>query len=143
MRFDTTVNKMVHDACKTGVITVNGGDQKRSHISMQDICRAYKQLVNIPGEIIAGQTFNYVTENQSVKETAEIVAAASGAKIVYKPHSDNRSYSVSGHKARRVLGFEPKETITEAIEYLVALFQGGYLSWKDLSDDKYKNIVAL
>jgi nucleoside-diphosphate-sugar epimerase len=77
------------------------------------------------------------------KRTAEIVAEVSGAKIVYKPHSDNRSYSVSGHKARRVLGFEPKETITEAIEYLVAFFQGGYLSWKDLSDDKYKNIVAL
>ena len=141
MRFDTTVNKMVHDACKTGVITVYGGEQKRSHISIQDICRAYKQLMILPPEVIAGETFNYVAENLTVKELAMMVAEVTGAKCLFKERSDDRSYSVSGEKARRILGFEPKQTIREVVEYMTTLFQGGY--WKDTSAPKYTNIVAL
>jgi len=137
MRFDTTVNKMTHDAMRTGTITVNGGEQKRSHIHMHDICKAYIQLLNLPTNVIEGEIFNYVGENQRVADTALTVSAATGAIIKKEERTDNRSYSVSGHKARRILGFEPKKTVRDAVEYMVMKFRAG--KWKDSHAPQYKN----
>ncbi len=141
MRFDTTVNKMIHDAMKTGVITVNGGEQKRSHISIQDLCRAYKMLMIASTDRINGEVFNLVSENLTVKELALMVAEITGAKVNFKERTDDRSYSVDGTKAKEMLGFEPKQTIRDVVEYMTTLFQGGY--WKDTSAPKYTNIIAL
>jgi nucleoside-diphosphate-sugar epimerase len=74
MRFDTTVNKMTHDAIRYGSIKVNGGSQKRSHIHIQDLAQAYRILVTAPADVVAGQVFNLVGENQTVLETAQTVA---------------------------------------------------------------------
>ncbi len=70
-RFDLTINKMVHDAMRTRCITVCGGEQKRSHIHIRDICDFYRLLVSqIEPGVIAGQTFHVVGVNESILETA-------------------------------------------------------------------------
>lgn len=141
MRFDTTVNKMTHDAMRAPhVITVNGGEQKRSHIHMHDLCRAYKRLLNVPSEVVEGEIFNLVGENQTVMQTAEIVSECTGAALERRPRSDNRSYSVSGEKARKALDFVPRKTVREAVEYMVMHFRGG--KWKDTSHPNYMNFCA-
>jgi rfaE bifunctional protein nucleotidyltransferase chain/domain len=99
-RFDLTVNMMVHDAMRKGTIKVNGGDQKRSHIHMHDMLRAYKALLEAPAEKVAGETFNFVAQNLSVMETAIIVSDITEADIEVGPATDNRSYTVDGTKAR-------------------------------------------
>ena len=140
MRFDLTVNMMVHDAVRRGVITVNGGEQKRSHIHIQDLCDFYALIIDLAHERSAGQVFNVVAENMTVMETAEIVAEATGARIEVLPRSDNRSYSVDGTKAREVLGFKPKRTVEQAVLKLKAHFDSGY--WKDsLTNPRYMNVV--
>lgn len=139
-RLDLTVNMMVHDAVRKGVIRVNGGQQKRSHIHMHDICRAYRRLLDVPRSVIAGQVFNLVAENQTVLETAQIVAEETGALIDVGPATDDRSYSVDGSKARRVLDFIPKKTVRDAVRDLKARFDEGM--WKDsMTNPYYMNLA--
>ena len=139
-RFDLTVNKMVYDAMLNGVVTVNGGEQKRSHIHIKDISDFYKLLLKAPLKKIAGEVFNVVAENQTVLETSQLVAAALKAKIEIKPRTDTRSYSVDGTKAREVLGFTPKKRVADAIRDLKIGFDSGY--WQDSeTNDAYRNVV--
>lgn len=150
MRFDLTVNKMVHDAIRRGVITVNGGNQKRSHIHMQDICDFYSLLLDLAPEISAGQAFNVVAENQTVLETAEIVIRTLAphvrrsrnmpAFIKVQDATDERSYSVDGTKARDVLGFVPRKKVQDAVQDLKAKFDDGL--WEDsMTNGLYQNVV--
>ena len=139
-RFDLTVNKMVYDAMAKGVITVNGGEQKRSHVHIKDISDFYKLILKAPIEKIAGEVFNVVAENQSVLETAQLVASYLKAKVKIQPRSDNRSYTVDGTKAREVLGFTPKKRVADAIKDLKIGFDSGY--WQDSeTNDAYWNVV--
>ena len=142
-RFDLTVNMMVHDAIRRGIITVNGGAQKRCHIHLQDICDFYMLLLEAAPDLIAGQAFNVVAENASVIRTAMRVAKALGGnvQIDVKPRSDNRSYTVDGAKALEVLGFVPTRTIEDAVRDLKARFDGGY--WLDsLTNEGYHNLAT-
>jgi len=123
-RFDITVNKMVHSAHTEGVIKVNGGQQKRCHIHILDLVQAYLLLLEAPQAKIAGQAFNIVAENQTVLETANIVAEETGAKIEIGPATDDRSYTVSGAKAREALCFAPKRTVRQATAFLKAWLDG-------------------
>lgn len=132
-RFDTTFNKMVHDACKHGVITVNGGDQVRSHIHIKDLCDFYRLLVN---HKTSGSTYNVVERNQKVRDTAILIAETLGAAITYKPNTDTRSYSVSGEKAKDVLGWKPSKLIDFAIHDLMIRFSRGM--WKEDNDSLWK-----
>lgn len=139
-RLDLTVNMMVHDACRKGVIKVNGGPQKRSHIHIHDICRAYRMILTERRETVAGQAFNFVAENQSVLETSQLVAEETGARIEIGPATDDRSYTVDGAKARKVLGFVPNKTVRDAVLDLKARFDDGY--WPDsLTNPLYQNMA--
>lgn len=145
-RFDTTVNMMVHDACKKGVITVHGGEQKRSHIHIYDLCDFYALLLDVGWDRIKGQIFNAVSENLSVLSTAKLVAEQTGARIDIRPRSDNRSYTVDGTKAREVLGFTPKRYVRDAIRDLKARFdsdeQGITRQYEgSLTEPRYMNML--
>ena len=138
-RFDLTVNKMTHDAIRHGRIRVNGGDQKRSHIHMRDIIRAYQALLSAPAEDVCGKAFNFVAENQTVHETAQIVAEETGADIDLHPATDDRSYSVDGMKARAVLDFVPRYTVRQAVRDIKVWFAEGM--YKDTTPLHYWNLA--
>lgn len=128
-RFDLTVNRMTHDAIRYGRIRVNGGRQKRSHIHMHDICRAYRLLLVAPKDDVGGQAFNLVAQNQTVLETAMIVSEETDAVVDVGPATDDRSYSVDGTKAKKVLGFVPQKSVRDAVRDLKARFDCGM--WPD------------
>ena len=138
-RFDLTVNRMTHDAVRYGLIKVNGGQQKRSHIHIRDICRAYQELLKAPAEDVSGEAFNFVGENQTVLETAQIVAEETGASIDIGPATDDRSYSVDGAKARSVLTFVPRYTVRQAVRDLKVWFAEGM--WKDTTAPHFWNMA--
>ena len=122
MRHDLTINKMVHDALKTGIIKVNGGEQYRCHIHMLDLCDFYELLLEAPLELIDGQVFNVVEKNEQIKETAQIVASTiGGIQVEIGPPTDNRSYRVSGKKAIDFLGWKPERTYVDAVHELVIM----------------------
>jgi nucleoside-diphosphate-sugar epimerase len=139
IRLDLTINRMVHDACRKGLITVEGGNQVRSHVHMKDICEFYKLLIKAPKNLIEGQAFNVVAENQSVMESAKIVSIACGSGIEVKERVDDRSYSVDGEKAKSI-GFFPTLRVQDAVLDLKYKFDSGY--WKDsLTNPIYQNMT--
>jgi nucleoside-diphosphate-sugar epimerase len=142
MRFHVTVNRMMRDAMVGDFIMVNGGDQWRSHVHILDVCDFYAMLL----ERSETGVFNLVAENQTVRQTAEIVAAETGAKVIFGPATDNRSYMVDGTKASEVLGFTPKRTVRDAVQYLKAHFdsdaKGITSQWLDLTTNpKYMGLT--
>jgi nucleoside-diphosphate-sugar epimerase len=137
-RLDLTVNRMVHSAMRNGFVQVNGGAQKRSHIHIQDACRAYRMLLT--AENVQGQAFNFVAENSSVMDTAKTVAGETGAEIRIGPATDDRSYTVDGTKALKVLGFRAEKTVRHAVKDLKVRFEAKY--WPDADTNPvYQNMA--
>lgn len=125
MRFDTPINRMTRDAITTRKITVNGGEQKRCHIALDDLCDFYKLLLKSPAQKIAGQAFNVVDRTMAMLETAITVSSnLSGLNdcgkidIEQLEAKDARSYRVSGAKAARVLGFKLRVGIETSIRMM-------------------------
>ena len=125
LRIDITVNKMWSDAKQKGFITVNGGEQKRCHIHIDDLCEFYAMLLE---KEVPLQTFNVVAENEKIVKTAVQVckSMANGHRrgidmpyIMMKEPTDDRSYTVSGEKMR-AFGFEPQFTVADAVRALNA-----------------------
>ena len=94
MRFDLTVNILTNHAVNSGVITVFGGEQKRPNIHIDDVRDLYVQLLDMPDELIAGETFNAGYENHTITRSAEMVRSGRRA-------GDARAGPRSGSKRRR------------------------------------------
>jgi nucleoside-diphosphate-sugar epimerase len=140
MRFDLTINKMVHDAFIKTRITVNGGQQVRCHVSMKDLNRFYALLLKAPKKDVFRQAFNVVSENQKVIESATIVERMiPGTRIDVKDRTDNRSYMVSGEKARKELGFTPTQYVFDAAKDIYVRFREGYWLQDILVNRNYFN----
>jgi nucleoside-diphosphate-sugar epimerase len=142
MRLDLTINRMVHDAYRHGIITVEGGAQIRSHIHINDICDFYRLLLDASVELVAGQAFNVETETQSVLSSAQMVQNGISprlASISRRARVDDRSYAIDGSKVA-VLGYAPKKSIEDAVRDVAIKLGAGY--WKDsLTNPVYQNMT--
>ena len=146
MRFDLTVNVMTRDAVLKGVITVNGGEQKRPNLHIKDMCRAYHLMLEAPAEKIAGEVFNIGRQNMTVRDIAFLIKAVvdremnKSVEVKIAPYADNRTYKINSDKVKEVLGFEPKFTVEDAIRDICHKFQDGY--WKDALENRiYTNVL--
>ena len=149
-RLDLSVNILTNHAINAGKITVFGGSQKRPNLHVQDMCDLYKLLLEVPDERIAGETFNAGFQNLSIMEIAQIVKRVVQQEfpekgeipIVTTPTDDIRSYHVNSDKIRRVLGFEPRRNIEDAVRDLCKAFKQGKLP-DSLQDTFYFNVRRL
>ena len=147
MRMDLTVNILTNHAVNNGKITVFGGSQKRPNLHIQDMCDAYKLMLEAPAEKISGQTFNIGYQNQSIMDIAKIVHAVVGEEyphraaidILTTPTDDIRSYRINSDKIFRGLSYRPKRTIEEAVRDICRAFKAGELP-ASLTDDIYFNV---
>lgn len=140
-RFDLTVNALTKDALTKGIITVNGGQQRRPHVTMQDMTDLYIRLVNEKKELIAGETFNFGFENMKIIKTAQLiqkVLAPQKIEIKIIEAYDQRDYHISSEKIKRKLNLKPKYTVKDAVLELTAAFKKKLFPNPD--DDKYYNI---
>ncbi len=141
-RLDLTVNILTTHAVNRGKILVFGGAQMRPNLHMQDMVDLYIQLLNESEERISGQIFNAAYQNYSVSETAEIVRSIVMREMPEKgeitiettPSDDIRSYHISSAKIRKVLGFNPKKKVEDAVMDLIVAFREGRLP------DPFENI---
>ncbi len=149
-RLDLSVNILTNHAINAGKITVFGGSQKRPNLHVQDMCDLYKLLLEVPDDKIAGQTFNAGVQNLSIMEIAQIVKRIAQEEfpekgeipIVTTPTDDIRSYHVNSDKIRRVIGFQPKYKIEDAVRDLCRAFKAGKLP-KSMDDTFYFNVRRL
>ena len=140
-RLDVVVNILTNLAYHKREITVFGGDQLRPNIHIADMVQAYLVMLEAPAGKIAGKIYNAGYENQSVNDIAHAVQSVVGddVKLITTPTDDNRSYHISSRKIADELGFVAQHSIREAVEDLVAAFEGGLLP-NSLEDEKYFNI---
>jgi nucleoside-diphosphate-sugar epimerase len=149
-RLDLSVNILTNHAVNAGRITVFGGAQKRPNLHVQDMCDLYLMLLKQPDAKIAGEIFNAGFQNMSIMDIAKLVrkvvteefADKGDIPIVTTPSDDNRSYHVNSDKIRRVLGFEAKRTVEDAIRDLCKAFRDGKLP-NSMTDDFYFNVRRL
>jgi nucleoside-diphosphate-sugar epimerase len=149
-RLDLSVNILTNHAINAGKITVFGGSQKRPNLHVQDMVDLYKLLLEVPDDKIAGQTFNAGFQNLSIMQIAQIVKRVvqeqfpekGDIPIVTTPTDDIRSYHVNSDKIRRVLGFEPRRNVEDAVRDLCKAFKQGKLP-NSLQDTFYFNVRRL
>jgi nucleoside-diphosphate-sugar epimerase len=149
-RLDLSVNILTNHAINAGKITVFGGSQKRPNLHIQDMVDLYKLLLEVSDEKIAGQTFNAGVQNLSIMEIAQIAKRVvqeefpekGDIPIVTTPTDDIRSYHVNSDKIKRVLGFQPKRNIEDAVRDLCKAFKAGKLP-RSMDDTFYFNVRKL
>lgn len=147
LRLDLTVNILTNHAVNRGKITVFGGTQKRPNIHIEDITDLYVELLEMPAEKIAGETFNAGYENFTVSQLAEQVKRIverelpekAPISIVTTPSDDMRSYHVSSRKIAEKLGWTPKRSIEDAVRDLCTAFRAGKIP-NSFDDDGYFNV---
>ena len=150
MRFDLSVNILTNHAVNRGLITVFGGSQQRPNIHIDDITDLYVRLLELPDEMIAGETFNAGFQNYTIAELAEIVRTVveqempekSPIRIETTPTDDRRSYHVSSKKIAERLGWVSKRSVEDAVRDICAAFKAGKLP-NSLEDDRYINVKTV
>ena len=106
--------------------------------------RAYETLIEAPQNKVSGEIFNAGYENRSVLELANTVKRVIGndVNLKFSPTNDNRSYHISSKKIKKILDFEPTNTISDAVNDLKLAFKKGLLP-NSLTDEKYFNIKRM
>jgi len=143
-RLDVVVNILTNFAYHKRSITIFGGKQLRPNIHIQDMARAYEALIIAPKSKVSGEIFNVGYENHSVLELANIVKKNIGDDVTLNssPTHDNRSYHISSKKIKKILDFNAKYTITDAVIDLKKAFENQLLP-NSLNDEKYFNIKRM
>jgi nucleoside-diphosphate-sugar epimerase len=129
MHFDLVVNLMTLHAVERSKITImGGGHQWRPLVHIRDVAAAFRTVIEAPPERVCGEVFNIGRENAQVVSIAYIVREALPFPLqieVAPDDADRRDYNVSFAKAKRVLGFEPINSIADgAREIYEALKMG-------------------
>ena len=139
MRLDTIVNIFSKQAYFDKEITVWDGSQWRSNLNVRDAARIFLKLLWVCPSLIAGETFNATTGNNTARELAEKVASVvhSAGVFVDSSKHDLRHYRMDASKAERVLGWAPQHSIREAVLDNIEFFRSGGI--EDPEDDIYVN----
>lgn len=129
MRFDTVLNDFVGAAVTTGRVTVlSDGSPWRPVVHVEDVARAFAEVLEAPQETIHGQAFNTGAEhlNHQVRELAEIAAAAvpgAEVEVLGRGNADQRTYRADfGKFAKSFPAFEFKWNARAGATDLAAAF---------------------
>ncbi|MBI2665350.1 SDR family oxidoreductase [Candidatus Woesearchaeota archaeon] len=143
MRFDLVINTMTGTAVSEKRITINGGEQWRPFLHVEDAADAYIFMLEAEAKKINGQIFNVGSNEQNVK-ISDLAYTISGlistAKVEQSPSPDSRSYRVNFDKIN-TLGWKATRTINGGILGVVEMFNDGRV--KDFRDLNYFNIKRM
>jgi len=134
MRFDLVINLFVGQALTEHKIMIEGGDQWRPFVHVEDAANAYllalqQQKSKIHGIFnLGGNELNY-----QLKDIAKFICQEiPNTQISHSKINDRRNYRVSFNKIKKSLGFEPHRTISYGInEIKNAIISKKIQSWKN------------
>ena len=146
-RLDLSVNILTTHGFHNGIIKVFGGEQMRPNLHIKDMVRAYLLLLEAEDEKVQGEVFNCGYENLSIMEIAKLVQSViprlfpdrDPPEIEVSASDDLRSYHVNSEKFTKVLGFEPENSVEDAIVDLCGAFVDGLIP-NPFDDDGYYNV---
>ncbi len=134
MRFDLVINLFVGQALTEHKISIEGGEQWRPFIHVEDAANAYllaleKQKSKSQGIFnLGGNNLNH-----QLKDIANFIShEIPETKINLSKITDRRNYRVSFNKIKKSFGFETERTISYAIsEIKDAIIYKKIKSWKN------------
>jgi nucleoside-diphosphate-sugar epimerase len=149
-RLDLSVNILANHAVNRNKILVFGGEQLRPNLHIQDYVDLCKLLLSAPDEKISNQIFNVGFDNMSIMAIAKTVKKVieeaypekNGIPIEVTKSNDPRSYHINSNKIKRVLGFQPKYSVEDAVRDLCKAFREGMLP-NSFDDDRYYNVRTM
>lgn len=150
LRLDVSVNILTNHAVTNDLIKVFGGDQLRPNLHVQDYADVCEVLLTAPHDKVHQDVFNVGYQNMSIRDIAhtvrDVVAQEFPEKpeieIVTTPSDDNRSYHINSDKVGRVLGFQPRHSVEDAVRSLCTAFKDGKIP-NSMDDDRYYNIRTM
>lgn len=150
LRLDLSINILTNHAVNNRKIKVFGGKQMRPNLHIDDVAELYRDLLSMPAEKIAGQIFNAAYENFSIADLALMVQRIvtrempqlAPIDLETTPSNDNRSYHVCSEKIKRVLGWEPKRSLEDAVKDLCNAFRSGKIP-NSMTDNCYFNVKSV
>ena len=144
-RFDLVVNLLTAKAKIDGRITVNGGNQWRPFVHVDDAALAVARVLEAPTELVGKQIFNVGSDEQNytIGEIGDLVHQhVPGAQLlVDEKDTDRRNYRVSFAKIRNELNFQPQWTLELGIQQVLEAIARGDIV--DYSEAKYSNVKFL
>jgi nucleoside-diphosphate-sugar epimerase len=145
LRLDLTVNILTIHALVNQRIRIFGGKQLRPNLNIKDMIRAYELFLVAPAEKIHREAFNLGFENKSVEDIAALVRDTlrqPDIELEYTPSIDNRSYHVNSEKVKKVLGFEARYGLEDAIQSIADAW-AGKLIVNPMTNTLYSNIKRM
>ena len=120
-RYNFLVNNLASMARQNQALNIYGGSQRRPQIHVQDIADYFLYFALCRKNKIAGQVFNAVTENPSVKEMVDIIKKyCPELPVNYFPERENESsFMMSCGKLTRILKLTPAYTIADSIRPII------------------------
>jgi len=131
MRLDLIISIFVRAAMRKKLITIEGGNQLRPLIHMQDLVDFYVRLLDAPAAKIHRQAFNVSADNYKVIDVARMVQERIPCEFAFAGFTDPRSYHVDTSKVERTLGYRPSRTIESAIDEVKAALVDGRIDDED------------
>ncbi len=145
LRLDLSVNILTINALINNKIKIFGGEQMRPALHINDMTRFYKLMLEAPKEKIHQQAFNVSCENKTIKDIGKMVKRVIGDSSIefeVTPSEDNRSYHVNADKMKRVLGFECKYSLQDAVRSIIEAYNNGLII-DGLNNPFYYNIKRM
>lgn len=140
-RYDLVINLFSALTANKKEITINGGNQWRPFIHVDDIGEAIKNIINSPNSKVNGQIFNIVGENFKISQIGNIIKKLypSVKLSISSDNRDLRNYRVSNKKAKKIINFIPKEFVKKEIPKMVSKVIKNKI--KNIKSKKYINYL--
>lgn len=150
LRFDVALNNLVGWAYTTGKVRLlSDGLAWRPIVHVEDMCRAYVEVLEAPKEIICNQSYNVGAnrENYQIRTLAEIVQrVVPGITVEYatEANRDARSYRVSFDKINAKLpSYRPEWTAERGARQLYTFFRQIGLTYEQFQSRLYTRLSQI
>lgn len=144
-RFDLVVNLLTAKAVMDGEITIQGGDQWRPFLHVDDAGLALLHTLESPLAQIHQQVFNVGSDQQNftIQQVGELIKhMVPDAELINQGlGGDRRDYRADFTKIREQLGFSPQWTLAEGISQVIDVIRRGEV--KNYRSAKYSNVKFL
>ena len=140
-RYDLVVNLFAGQVANMKKINIEGGQQWRPFVHVEDVCDAIITILKLPMKKTNGQIFNLVGENIRIIDLGNKIKKfyPKAKVIISKTRKDFRDYRVSANKAKLLLKFKPKFTISKGIKTMVEFTKKNKIKKTNLK--QYINIL--
>ena len=145
IRFDLVVNLLTAKAVNDNEITIQGGDQWRPFLHVDDAALALLHTLESPLPLVHKQVFNVGSDaqNYTIAQIGELIRErVPTANLINLGNGDDRrNYRADFRKVREELGFMPRWNLPAGIDQMVELIRREQVH--DYGAPRYSNVKSL